>query len=64
MSDVDHRKDQSICLKTFQGLTKEFWYSIVGYEGQILGQTDKNENEDEANDTININEKRLAYFKN
>ena len=39
-------KDQSICLKTFQGLTKEFWYSIVGYEGQILGQTDKNENED------------------
>jgi hypothetical protein len=63
-------KDVSVCLKSFQNIPLETWYSIVGYEGQVLGHTlntssvdDEDNNNNNTDDPTSLREKRLAYFK-
>jgi hypothetical protein len=48
-------KDVSICLKTFQGITKEKWVAMCGLEGQILAEAAPLSPED-------LRAARLKYF--
>jgi predicted helicase len=49
-------KDISICLKTFQGITKEKWIAMCGVEGQIMAPMTAPKTQEE------LREARVKYF--
>ena len=54
-------KDCSRCLKWFQKTSIDTWYKIAGMEGQTLKE--KNDEDDTQEKNVDINEKRLQYFR-
>lgn len=54
-----NEKDKSICLKSFQGITKEQWCSLSGFKGKVLDKSSS----PLSSSVQSMREARLRFFE-